>query len=73
MSNHIPYNIHVGTPEEREKLVGNINRYRSILTTGMPGATIPTRDVLNQALETAIYYSQRGATVDGPQTQTATD
>jgi len=73
MSNHVPYNIHVGTPEEREKLSGNIIRYRSILTSGMPGVTMPARDVLNHALETAIHYSSNGATVNDPQTQPTTD
>ena len=67
MSNHQPWGVYA---PNRDKLDELVSKYRHQLTSGVPGATMPVHQVLQQALETAIYTHERlGATVHDPQHQ----
>ena len=73
MSNHQPWGVYA---PNRDKLDDLVSTYRTLLTGGMPGVNMPVHQVLQQALETAIYHANRGATVNEPdpqKTQPATD
>ena len=71
MSNHQPWGVYA---PNRDKLDDLVSTYRTLLTGGLPGLTMPVHQVLQQALETAIYHANKGATIHDPQkTQPATD
>ena len=66
MSNHKPWGVYAPNRERLDELV---SMYRQLLTGNMPGVTMPVHQVLQQALETAIYTASRGATVHAPTTK----
>ena len=63
VSNHQPWGVYA---PHRAKLEELVSTYRTLLTGGMPGVTMPVHPVLQQALETAIYQANKGATINDP-------
>lgn len=66
MATHSPWSVYA-PPEVKERLNELVDKLRKQLTSGVPGATMPNYEVIQQALETAIYTTTRGATVHDPQ------
>jgi len=62
-SKHQPWGVYA---PNRDKLDELVDTYRNLLTSGMPGTTMPVHLVLQQALETSIYHATKGATVHDP-------
>ena len=63
VSNHQPWGVYAPNRDKLEELVST---YRTLLTGGMPGVTMPVHQVLQQALETSIYHANKGATINDP-------
>ena len=68
MAPHSPWNVYA-PPEVKERLNELVDKHRQQLTVAVPGATMPNHQVIQQALETAIYATTRGATVNDPEHQ----